>query len=286
MTAGAATPSRGAAEAVQQRLRRERTVLLGRVIQAFEPVMVALSAAWIALLIAELVNRGLPRSLEILVWAIWGLFILDFLLKLVIAPAKLAFLRAQWLTVLSLLLPAIRFLRVAAMFRVLRAARVTRSVGLLRLATTVNRGLATLARTASRRGAGYVAAATGIVICVGAAGMAFFESPASLAEAGLSVAGDAGLADYGEALWWTAYTMTTGATEAPRTSEGRLLGWLLSVYGLAVFGYLTAILASHFIGQDGSSPGAEGSEAGAVASAPARTSGSAEGRAGSPKRTP
>jgi hypothetical protein len=30
-----------------------------------------------------------------------------------------------------------------------------------------------------------------------------------------------------------------------------MFGWLLSVYGLAVFGYLTAILASHFVGQDG-----------------------------------
>ncbi len=56
--------------------------------------------------------------------------------------------------------------------------------------------------------------------------------------------------NYGDALWWTANTMTTGPVEAPRTPEGRLFGWLLSVYGLGVFGYLTAILASHFVGAD------------------------------------
>jgi hypothetical protein len=31
----------------------------------------------------------------------------------------------------------------------------------------------------------------------------------------------------------------------PSRGEGRLLGWLLSLYGLGVFGYLTATLASH-----------------------------------------
>jgi voltage-gated potassium channel len=69
-------------------------------------------------------------------------------------------------------------------------------------------------------------------------------------EAIASTGRDGGFADYGEALWWTAYAMTTGAPAYPITSEARLLGWLLSVYGLAIFGYLTATLASHFIGTD------------------------------------
>lgn len=44
--------------------------------------------------------------------------------------------------------------------------------------------------------------------------------------------------------------MTTGATHQPATGEGRLLGWLLSLYGLGIFGYLTATLASHFVGRE------------------------------------
>jgi voltage-gated potassium channel len=83
---------------------------------------------------------------------------------------------------------------------------------------------------------------------VGSAGMASFESPRALSEQGL--AGSNALTDFGDALWWTAYAMTTGAPTTPASGEGRLLGWLLSLYGLAVFGYLTAILASHFIGRD------------------------------------
>lgn len=235
-------------------LERERWELLRRVTRALEPVMVVLSVAWIALLVAELVNRSLPRSLEILVWAIWLLFAVDFGFRLLIAPSRSAYLRRNWLTALSLVLPAFRVLRLGTALRFLRAARVVRPVGLLRVVTSINRGLGALGRTAKRRGVPYVVAATALVMVVGAAGMSWFES-GDLPDSGVAnpggVATEASIfEDYGGSLWWTANTMTTGPTEQPRTPEGRLLGWLLSVYGLAIFGYLTAILASHFVGQD------------------------------------
>ena len=66
-----------------------------------------------------------------------------------IAPSKRHYLRTHWLTVLSLALPALRVIRVFAALRVLRAARVVRSVGLIRILTSVNRGLASLRATAS-----------------------------------------------------------------------------------------------------------------------------------------
>lgn len=212
-------------------------MLVGRLYRALEPLFVGLSAIWIALIVAELGLGGLPRSLEILVYVIWGLFILEFLTGFAIAPSKRVYLRHRWLTLLSLILPALRVLRLAPALRALRAARVVRPVGLLRVAASVNRGLAALGQSARRRGFGYVMAATGLVIGVGSAGMAFLES-----------------VDLGEAVAWTAYAMTTGAPSTPVTAEGRLLGWLLSVYGLAVFGYLTAVLASHFVDRDRAEP--------------------------------
>jgi voltage-gated potassium channel len=230
-------------------LREERWQLLTRLHGSLDPVFVALSGVWIVLLVVELAGGGLPRSLDVLVWLIWGLFIAEFAIGLIIAPDRLLYVRRRWLTALSLLLPAFRILRVATAFRVFRAARLVRSVGLLRIATSVNRGLGALGRTARRRGVPYVIAATAIVIAVGAAGMAWFESPAARAELD-PVDGTASFADYGDALWWTAYTMTTGAPSQPATAEGRLLGWLLSLYGLAIFGYLTATLASHFVDRD------------------------------------
>lgn len=229
-------------------LRAERWALLERIDRSLEPVFIVLSAIWIALVVVELAMGGLPRTLDVLIWVIWVLFIAEFLVGLVIAPDRLRYLRRSWLTALSLVLPALRILRVATALRLLRATRVVRSVGLLRVLTSVNRGLGALGQTARRRGVGYAVAATALVLVVGAAGMANFESPAALAQDGL--AGSGALSDFGDALWWTAYTMTTGAPTVPVTAEGRLLGWLLSLYGLAIFGYLTAILASHFVGRD------------------------------------
>jgi voltage-gated potassium channel len=46
-------------------------------------------------------------------------------------------------------------------------------------------------------------------------------------------------------------TMTTmGADYFPKTPEGRLLGLLLALYAFSIFGYITATLASFFVGQD------------------------------------
>ena len=49
----------------------------------------------------------------------------------------------------------------------------------------------------------------------------------------------------------TAMLMTTiGSQYWPVTMAGRVLCFLLSMYSLGVFGYITAALASFFVGQD------------------------------------
>lgn len=232
-----------------QVIEGERETLLEHVHAAVDGIMLILSVAWIGLLVAELVGGGLPRSLDAAVWVIWAIFALDFVVEFVIAPRKVQYLRRHWLTMISLVLPAFRIVRVFGALRVLRAARVVRSVGMLRILTSLNRGFASLRATAVRRGLAYVVGATALVLVVGAAGMASFESSAAFGAAATSGPA-APIRDYGDALWWTAYAMTTGATSQPVTWEGKLLGWLLTLYGLAVFGYLTATLASHFIGRE------------------------------------
>ena len=237
----------------QDSLRRERITLLEQIHGALDGPMVLLSAVWIVLLVTELMV-GLPRSLEVAVWVIWGIFVVDFLVEFTIAPLKLRYLRTQWLTVLSLVLPAFRIFRLAAGLRFLATLRFIRTVGLLRLLTSINRGLSSLRLTAARRGVPYVFAASALVLVVGGAGMAYFEASGSLSIAGPTREASTPLQDYGDALWWTAYAMTTGAPREAATSEGKMLGWLLSLYGLVIFGYLTATLASHFVGRDRAAP--------------------------------
>jgi voltage-gated potassium channel len=53
------------------------------------------------------------------------------------------------------------------------------------------------------------------------------------------------------ALWWTAMrVITAGSDYWPATPEGRGLAFLLSLFGYAIFGYVTATLATFFIGRD------------------------------------
>ena len=67
-----------------------------------------------------------------------------------------------------------------------------------------------------------------------------------------------GLKDYGTALWWTAMLMTTMGSEYwPQTPEGRVLCLILALYAFAVFGYVTATLATFFIGRDADNEEAE-----------------------------
>lgn len=67
-----------------------------------------------------------------------------------------------------------------------------------------------------------------------------------------------GLNDYGSALWWTAMLMTTlGSEYWPQTPEGRVLCFILALYAFAVFGYLTAAIATFFVGRDAENEEAE-----------------------------
>lgn len=203
-----------------------------------ETPMIVLSLLWLALVVFELTS-GSSRLLETVGTAIWIIFIAEFLLRLTLAPEKGTFLRSNWLTIIALIVPAFRLFRAIRLFR---AARALRGVRLVRVVGTANRSMNALKATLSRRGFGYVGGLTLLVLTLGAAGMLNFENSAEVA---------GGLRSYPDALWWTGMLLTSiGSDFWPQTTEGRVLTMLLSIYGLAVFGYITAAFASFFVGRD------------------------------------
>jgi voltage-gated potassium channel len=229
----------------KQAQHSERWELLRTLDRVLEGPLIVLSFVWLAVLLAEFVV-GTDVRFDVLVYAIWVVFIIEVAIELVIAPDRLGYLRGNWLKVISLAIPALRALRVLTALRFLRAARAVRSASLLRLLTSLNRGMGALGRTLDRARFVYVVALTVLVIVIGAGGLLFFEREAA---AELQAAGERGMTSYGEALWWTAMAMTTVGTDYfPVTAEGRLLGWLLSVFAIGVFGYVTATMAGHFLG--------------------------------------
>jgi voltage-gated potassium channel len=206
--------------------------------------MALLSLIWLLIVVAELVwgERGLLTTFGLIIWII---FLAEFAVRFLLAPAKLPFLRNNWLTIIALALPALRVFRAV---RVLRAARALRGARLIRIVGTANRSMKALRATLRRRQFGYVAGLTVLIVFLGAAGMVNFE-PAGEVEGGF--------ASYAHALWWTAMLLTSiGSDFWPVTAAGRILALLLSLYGLAVFGYITASFASFFIGRDAETPDA------------------------------
>lgn len=182
---------------------------------------------------------GESQLLGVFGTAIWVVFLFEFALRPAVAPAKGAFLRSNWITVIALAAPAIRLVRA---LRILRAARAARGLRFVRIVGTANRGMNALRRSLGRRGLGYVLAATAPVALLGAGGMLAFEPAAEI---------EGGFNGYADAPWWTAMLLTTmGSDFWPRSGEGRLLCFLLSLYGFAVFGYITASFASFFVGQE------------------------------------
>jgi voltage-gated potassium channel len=233
---------------VKEELDNQRRELLEQLEDRLETPMLVLGFVWLALLVIEFI-WGLSRVLEVIGTLIWIVFILDFTLKFTLAPDKIAYLKRNWLTALALLLPALRVFRIVRVARVLRAARATRGLRLVRVVSSLNRGMGALAATMGRRGFGYVVALTIVVTLVGAAGMYAFEN---------EVPGGSGLNTYGASLWWTAMIMTTlGSEYWPQTPEGRVLCLLLALYAFAVFGYVTATLATFFVGRDAENEEAE-----------------------------
>lgn len=215
-------------------LSKQRESLLQRITFFLEGPMIFLGFVWLILLIIELIY-GLAPAMEVLSMAIWFIFIIDFVIKFVLAPEKKKFLKQQWLTAISLIVPALRVVRFA---RFIRPARSLRSLRLIKVVGSLNRGMKSLSATMRRRGLNYVIILTLVVIFSGAAGMHAFEK-------------GYGLKSYWESLWWTAMLITSiGSDYWPETGEGKVLSLILSIYGFCVFGYITASLASFFVGRD------------------------------------
>jgi voltage-gated potassium channel len=232
----------------------ERLAALTQLEAWLEWPMQILGFVWLGLLVLEL-TEGLSPVLAALSTVIWIVFILDFALRLTLAPRKGSYLRANWLTLISLAVPALRVLRLARAFRLLRAGRAVRGVRLVKVIGSINRGMGALGRSMGRRGLGYVVMLTLLITFAGAAGMYAFEREAP----------GGALVDYPTALWWTAMIMTTMGSEYwPKTAEGRALCILLALYAFAVFGYVTASLATYFVGQEAESSDSELAGAAAI----------------------
>ncbi|MEO5569339.1 MAG: ion transporter [Bacteroidia bacterium] len=220
---------------MKEQLINERKKLLTSIEKFLEGPMIFFGFVWLVLLVIELI-WGLNKPLEYASLTIWIIFIIDFIIKFILAPVKVAFFKKNWITAISLVIPALRVFRI---FRFVRLLRGLRGIRLVRIVSSLNRSMKSLGATMKRRAFGYFLIITLIVIFAGAAGMYALENP------------NPGFDSYGMALWWTAMRVITAGNEFnPTTPEGRGFAFLIAVFGYTIFGYVTATFATFFIGRD------------------------------------
>ena len=218
------------------RITRYRFV--ARVERMLEGPGTYLAVVFAVALAAELVLNAqgatVPAALGWLLLAIWGFFIVQFVLGIVVSPDRLLYLRRNWLTALSLVVP---FLRA---FRVVRVVGALRATNALRVLGGFNRAARTFDAALAWTRAGYAAALTATAVLLGSAALLMFEVDAP----------ESRITDYGEALWWAAATITTvGAATEPVTLGGRLVALALMLAGLVLLGYVVGVLSAVLFGR-------------------------------------
>ncbi|CAN5181082.1 hypothetical protein BH09ACT6_BH09ACT6_17450 [soil metagenome] len=158
---------------------------------------------------------------EIVMWAVWAVFVVNYIANLVLAPRRLRWFFTHILEFLIVALPMLRPLR------------------LLRLVMLWT----VLQRTAGTAFRGRVA-----VYVIGSASLLVVIASLGILEAEQNAPG-ASITSYPDALWWALVTITTvGYGDfVPITGEGRLIAVGLMIAGIALLGVITATLASWLV---------------------------------------
>jgi voltage-gated potassium channel len=208
--------------------------------RAVGPVMLILSVLFIPVFILSLLPQvrtktGLP--LEEIEWAIWAVFVAEYLVRFTIAPVRWRMVRNHVFDLIVIALPFMRGLRG------LRAVRsFTRSLFALGGTASMGRALATARQVARRRGPRYALLLVSVATIAGAIIVLNVEFDAP----------DSNIQSFGDALWWAVSTVTTVGygDRYPTTSEGRAVAFVLMVLGLGLFSVVTARIASFFLAEE------------------------------------
>ena len=197
-----------------------REELLHRIERITELPFLVLAFAMIPLLVGPLVWDMTPQeesTFLIIDYFIWALFAVDLIVKVVVAPHRLKYLKRHWLEVIIVIVPFFRPLRILRIF--IFGSRAW--VGMRRL---VNVDFLLV------YGIGLVIIAATVVASV---------------EGGEG----ASIHSFADALWWAVVTITTVGygDMVPVTLAGRAIAFVLMLGGIAFFSGMTANLASFLI---------------------------------------
>jgi voltage-gated potassium channel len=154
-------------------------------------------------------------------WAIWSLFVLDYVVRLSLAPNRWHWFIRHLIDFAIVTLPFVRPLRLLRLLVLIEVLQ--KAVG------------------DAFRGRIVVYTVSGVLLLIYTASLAVFEKERYLHGATIN--------SFGKAIWWSITTVTTvGYGDVyPVTNAGRVIAVLLMIGGISLVGVVTASLASWII---------------------------------------
>ncbi len=206
-----------------------------------EIVILVLSVTVLAVVGAEAIWKLPPevsRLLQGIDTAICLVFFFDFARRLWRAPSKWGYLKWGWIDLLASI-PAVDALRWG---RILRLVVILRLVRTLR---TAHRIYAAVFARKFQGGMATVLITTFLVLTVSSTAVLLFE-----------VDEKSNIHTAEEALWWSVTTITTVGygDKFPVTTEGRVVAMILMFMGVGLFGMLSGLVATLFLGNSNAPP--------------------------------
>lgn len=201
----------------------DREQLAETIALRLNPVMTVLGVLFFLVALGQVVARseGVQLALVIVTWVLWTAFLVEFLVRLAVAPSIPGFLRRNWWQVLLLLLPFLSFVRLLRLARVGRAGRiVSRSI---RVTRTARRSLGNRLL--------WLATVHVVLVLAGAEMAVEFAGYRSLTTA----------------LHDVAFSAVTGHPLGVRTAVAQVMEVFLGVYSVAVFASLAGAIGAFFL---------------------------------------
>jgi voltage-gated potassium channel len=183
-------------------------------------------------LIADL-PHDIASALDAVDYFIWGVFILEYAVKVVLAPRRWDFVKHDPLDLVIIAVPLLRPLRL------LRAARELRLLRLTRLGAFAGKEATGARRALHVQGLMYVGVVTASLVFVTSLVVYDLERTARHAT----------IKSWPDSLWWAVSTVSSIGARGlePVTAGGRTVATLLMFAGIGLVSVLTAALATFFV---------------------------------------
>lgn len=229
---------------LNQLSKEMREELVVKIEKKTELPMLLLVIVMIAALIFPLVVKLDEKTtfiLEIIDWIIWAMFFIELSVRTYVAPARVSYLKRNWLDVFLVAVPFLRIFRIFRAVRLARGAKALRALKFARIIGFFSKFTQELKNIFSRHGFHYLIVVFVGVVVIGTVLINNFEQASGI-----------GARNIAESLWLVITNAFSGgfANVYPDTTEAKTASIVIIILGNVLVSYFTASLASYFAEKD------------------------------------